>query len=75
VQIAEQLYISPATVQTHMARTLVKLGAKNRAHGIAIALQTGELALDDDPDELRFPGLRPSSPDPGIPEADAHPTG
>lgn len=45
VQIAEQLYIAPATVQTHMANTLTKLGAKNRAHGIAIALQTGELAL------------------------------
>lgn len=48
VQIAEQLYISPATVQTHMAHTLIKLGATNRAHGIAIALQTGELALGDE---------------------------
>jgi DNA-binding CsgD family transcriptional regulator len=63
VQIADQLYIAPATVQTHMANTLIKLGAKNRAHGIAIALQTGELALGDEPDEPEFPGPQTSPPD------------
>lgn len=46
VQIADQLFLSPATVQTHMVNTLVKLKARNRAHGIAIALQSGVLDLD-----------------------------
>jgi DNA-binding CsgD family transcriptional regulator len=48
VQIAAELFVSPATVQTHVVNTLIKLGAKNRAHGIAIAMQTGELDLGDD---------------------------
>ena len=51
VQIGAQLFLSPATVQTHMVNTLIKLGAKNRAHGIAIAMQTGELDLHERPDE------------------------
>ncbi len=46
VQIGAELFVSPATVQTHVVNALVKLRAKNRAHGIAIALQTGELDLD-----------------------------
>jgi DNA-binding CsgD family transcriptional regulator len=44
-QIAEQLILSPATVATHVAAALAKLGARNRAHGIAIAVQTGLLDL------------------------------
>jgi DNA-binding CsgD family transcriptional regulator len=62
VQIAAQLFLSPATVQSHMVNTLVKLGARNRAHGIAIALQTGELDLDDEhlePAALHAPTGRP----------------
>lgn len=51
VQIAAELFLSPDTVKTHMVNTLLKLGAKNRAHGIAIALQTGELDLGDGPHE------------------------
>ncbi len=63
VQIAEQLFISPATVQTHVVNTLLKLKAKNRAHGIAIALQSGELDLDDDTHSLMpDPGLLRSAP-------------
>jgi DNA-binding CsgD family transcriptional regulator len=62
VQIAAELFVSPATVQTHMVNTLIKLGAKNRAHGIAIALQTGELDLGDEPDEPRFLDSRTSRP-------------
>ena len=58
VEIAAELFVSPSTVQTHMVNTLVKLGAKNRAHGIAIALQTGELDLDAD----RPAGGRPPDP-------------
>ena len=47
VQIAQQLFLSPATVATHVTNALVKLQAKNRAHGIAIALQSGELDVDE----------------------------
>lgn len=46
VQIAGQLFLSPATVQTHVVNALIKLEAKNRAHGIALALQTNELNID-----------------------------
>jgi DNA-binding CsgD family transcriptional regulator len=48
VEIGFQLSVSPATVQTHVAHALIKLGAKNRAHGIALALGAGELELVDD---------------------------
>ena len=51
VEIGAELFLSPSTVQTHMVNTLIKLGARNRAHGITIALQTGELELDDPPDK------------------------
>jgi DNA-binding CsgD family transcriptional regulator len=54
VEIAAELFISPATVQTHVVNTLIKLGAKNRAHGIAIALQAGELDLGVDRTIRRF---------------------
>lgn len=46
VEIAARLFLSPTTVQSHVANALIKLGAKNRAHGIAIALHIGELSLD-----------------------------
>lgn len=42
-QIASQLFLSPATVQTHVVNALIKLGAKNRAHGIALALRANEI--------------------------------
>ncbi len=45
VQIAEQLFLSPATIATHVTNALTKLGAKNRAHGIAVALHTGQIDL------------------------------
>lgn len=44
-QIAGELFLSPATVQTHVANALIKLGAKNRAHAITLALLGGELDL------------------------------
>lgn len=43
VVIAGQLFVSPATVQTHVVNALAKLGARNRAHGITLALQANEL--------------------------------
>ena len=43
--IADTLRISPTTVETHVRHCLAKLGAKNRPHAIALALQRGEIAL------------------------------
>jgi DNA-binding NarL/FixJ family response regulator len=40
-EIADQLYISPATVKTHIARTLTKLDARDRAQLIVIAYESG----------------------------------
>ncbi|HUR85183.1 MAG TPA: LuxR C-terminal-related transcriptional regulator [Solirubrobacteraceae bacterium] len=53
IQIAGELFLSPATVQTHVANALIKLGAKNRAHGITLALTAGELDLDHALDHVR----------------------
>lgn len=46
VEIAARLFLSPTTVQSHVANALIKLGARNRAHGIAIASHIGEVSLD-----------------------------
>jgi DNA-binding CsgD family transcriptional regulator len=46
--IAAELRVSPSTVETHVRHCLEKLGARNRAHAIALGLRTGELALDLD---------------------------
>ena len=39
-EIATRLYVSPATVKTHIARTLTKLDARDRAQLIVIAYET-----------------------------------
>jgi DNA-binding CsgD family transcriptional regulator len=44
-EIAHDLVVSPATVRTHIGNAIKKLGARSRAHAIALALQSG--ALDD----------------------------
>jgi len=44
-QIAKELTISPATVRTHAQNALRKLGARNRAHAIAIAMHLGLIDL------------------------------
>jgi len=49
-EIAEQLYVSPATAKTHVARLLMKLGARDRAQLIVVAYESG----------LVTPGPRPS---------------
>jgi DNA-binding NarL/FixJ family response regulator len=41
--IAEELTLSTHTVKTHVRHALSRLGARNRAHAIAIALQEGEI--------------------------------
>ena len=44
-QIAHELTISPSTVRTHVQNAHRKLGARNRAHSIAIAMQRGLIDL------------------------------
>jgi DNA-binding NarL/FixJ family response regulator len=40
-QIAEQLHVSPATAKTHVARLLMKLGARDRVQLTIIAYESG----------------------------------
>ena len=42
-QIAARLFISRTTVDTHVRKAMGRLGAKNRAHLIALALVAGEI--------------------------------
>ena len=44
--IAAELGVSSSTIETHVRNFLEKLGARNRAHAIALALQRNELMLD-----------------------------
>jgi DNA-binding CsgD family transcriptional regulator len=48
-QIACELTISPSTVRTHVQNAHRKLGARNRAHSIAIAMQRGLIDLPGPP--------------------------
>jgi DNA-binding NarL/FixJ family response regulator len=40
-EIAEQLFISPATARTHVSRAMIKLGARNRTQLVVLAYETG----------------------------------
>ena len=40
-EIAGRLYLSPATAKTHVSRTMLKLGARDRAQLVVIAYETG----------------------------------
>jgi DNA-binding NarL/FixJ family response regulator len=40
-QIAERLYVSPATAKTHVSRAMVKLNARDRAQLVVFAYETG----------------------------------
>ncbi len=40
-EIAERLFMSPATAKTHVSRTMVKLGARDRAQLVVFAYETG----------------------------------
>lgn len=48
-QIAEELTISPLTAKTHVEHLLRKLGARNRAHAVALAMRRGLLELPPQP--------------------------
>ena len=39
--IAERLYLSPATAKTHVNRAMTKLGARDRAQLVVFAFQSG----------------------------------
>lgn len=43
-QIAEQLFIGPATVKTHVSNTLMKIGVKDRVHAVIWAYENGLMA-------------------------------
>jgi DNA-binding NarL/FixJ family response regulator len=40
-QIANELYLSPETIRTHARNILEALGARSRAHAVAIGLRDG----------------------------------
>jgi DNA-binding NarL/FixJ family response regulator len=44
-QIARELAISEQTVKGHMSNAFSKLGASDRAHAVAIAVQRGVIFL------------------------------
>lgn len=46
--IASELDVAASTVETHVRHCLEKLGARNRAHAIALGVQIGEINLDLD---------------------------
>ena len=40
-QIAERLFLSPATAKTHVSRSMIKLGARDRAQLVVLAYESG----------------------------------
>jgi DNA-binding NarL/FixJ family response regulator len=40
-EIAERLYVSPATAKTHVSRAMIKLNARDRAQLVVFAYETG----------------------------------
>ena len=40
-QIAERLFVTPATAKTHVSRAMVKLHARDRAQLVVFAYETG----------------------------------
>jgi DNA-binding CsgD family transcriptional regulator len=54
IDVGEKLFLSSETVKSHVHHAMVKLGARTRAHAVAIALVTGQITwavepVDDDP--------------------------
>ena len=53
-EIAERLYVSPATAKTHVSRAMTKLGARDRAQLVVFAYERAR--------PPRLVGLTPSRP-------------
>lgn len=45
VEIGEQLYVTEATVKTHLARAFAKLGVNDRTAAVTAAITSGELQI------------------------------
>jgi DNA-binding CsgD family transcriptional regulator len=45
-EIADRLTLAQSTVKTHLRNALTRLGARHRAHALAIAIRDGEIGLD-----------------------------
>jgi DNA-binding NarL/FixJ family response regulator len=67
--IAAELVISPTTVRAHVRNILDTLGARNRAHAVAIACSTGLIRLDDDAARQHLPLAPPGVSGNGRPDA------
>ncbi|NNE94403.1 MAG: response regulator transcription factor [Acidimicrobiales bacterium] len=50
-EIAEQLYLSEATVKTHLSRVLTKLGVRDRVQAVIAAFTAGIAQPDTNPDK------------------------
>lgn len=42
-EIADRLFVSPETVRSHVKRVIEKLGARNRAHAVVLAIRAKQL--------------------------------
>lgn len=49
-EIAERLELSPETVRTHVRNAMRRLGARTRAHAIALAVRRGDVELELEPE-------------------------
>lgn len=58
--IAEHLFLSDATVRTHVGRVLAKLGLHERSHAVALAYKSGLVRPSDQPPARSWrPGRSP----------------
>lgn len=46
-EVAEALHIAPETAKSHVRHVMAKLGAKDRAHAVVLALRRGIFSLED----------------------------
>ena len=62
-EIGECLFVSEATVKTHVSHILTKLSARDRAQ--AVAQYDGQQGLPEGPEGSRAPGLARATDSPG----------